>query len=114
MIGRMLGYCKTGEQLGRRGMGEVSGADDLGLNRKATLIFLPDAFTRDPNIPVFLARQYCASWLVDGRELFYLSPNVDDRNVENQAWFPESGSCTIFLRWLQMIWHRNSRHVRTA
>jgi eukaryotic-like serine/threonine-protein kinase len=48
MIGKTLGHYRIGEQLGRGGMGEVYLADDLNLNRKAALKFLPDAFTGDP------------------------------------------------------------------
>ncbi len=48
MIGKTLGHYKVGEQLGRGGMAEVYVADDLNLNRKVALKFLPDAFTGDP------------------------------------------------------------------
>jgi eukaryotic-like serine/threonine-protein kinase len=48
MIGKTLGHYRVGEQLGRGGMGEVFLADDLNLNRKVALKFLPDAFTGDP------------------------------------------------------------------
>ena len=48
MIGKILGHYQVGEQLGRGGMGEVYLADDLNLNRKVALKFLPDAFAADP------------------------------------------------------------------
>jgi serine/threonine-protein kinase len=48
MIGKTLGHYRVGEQLGRGGMGEVYVADDLNLNRKVALKFLPDAFAADP------------------------------------------------------------------
>jgi eukaryotic-like serine/threonine-protein kinase len=48
MIGKTLGHYRVGEQLGRGGMGEVYIADDLNLNRKVALKFLPDAFATDP------------------------------------------------------------------
>jgi eukaryotic-like serine/threonine-protein kinase len=48
MINKTLGHYRVGEQLGRGGMGEVYLADDLNLNRKVALKFLPDAFAGDP------------------------------------------------------------------
>jgi eukaryotic-like serine/threonine-protein kinase len=48
MIGKTLGHYRVGEQLGRGGMGEVYVADDIPLDRKVALKFLPDAFTADP------------------------------------------------------------------
>jgi eukaryotic-like serine/threonine-protein kinase len=48
MIAKRLGHYSIGEQLGRGGMGEVYLADDLNLNRKVALKFLPDAFAKDP------------------------------------------------------------------
>jgi eukaryotic-like serine/threonine-protein kinase len=48
MVGKTLGHYRIGEQLGRGGMGEVYIADDLNLNRKVALKFLPDTFAADP------------------------------------------------------------------
>src|SRR5512136_2722158 len=48
MIGKTLGHYQIIEKLGQGGMGEVFLADDLNLNRKVALKFLPDVFTGDP------------------------------------------------------------------
>jgi serine/threonine protein kinase len=56
-IGKTLGHYRVGEQLGRGGMGEVYLADDLNLNRKVALKFLPDAFAGDPERMVRFERE---------------------------------------------------------
>ncbi len=48
MIGKTLGHYQVTSQLGKGGMGEVFVADDLNLNRKVALKFLPEAFAGDP------------------------------------------------------------------
>jgi eukaryotic-like serine/threonine-protein kinase len=48
MIGKTLGHYRVVQELGRGGMGEVYLADDLNLNRKVALKFLPEIFTGDP------------------------------------------------------------------
>jgi serine/threonine protein kinase len=48
MIGKTLGHYRIGVQLGRVGVGEVHLADDLSLDRRVALKFLPDEFAADP------------------------------------------------------------------
>ncbi len=48
MIGKTLGHYQLTSPLGKGGMGEVYVADDLNLNRRVALKFLPDAFSGDP------------------------------------------------------------------
>ena len=47
MIGKTLGHYRLGDQLGRGGMGEVYIADDISLDRKVALKFLPEEFMGD-------------------------------------------------------------------
>ena len=56
MIGKMRGNYRITSQLGKGGMGEVYLADDLNLNRKVAIKFLPEAFAADPERMARFAR----------------------------------------------------------
>ena len=48
MVGTTLGHYRIESLLDKGGMGEVYAADDVNLNRRVALKFLPDAFAGDP------------------------------------------------------------------
>ena len=50
MIGKLISHYKIINKLGEGGMGVLYLADDVNINRKAVLKFLPPDVTNDPDI----------------------------------------------------------------
>jgi serine/threonine protein kinase len=57
MIGKTLGQYEITSQIGKGRMGEAYLADDMTLNRKVALKFLPEAFTSEPEKMACLERE---------------------------------------------------------
>ena len=70
-IGQTLSHFKIVEKIGEGGMGTVFLAEDLTLDRKVALKFLPEAFTSDPER---MARFEREAKLLASLNHLYISP----------------------------------------